>query len=182
MDFKDIYSKAYDAYYYEEPEEMIDVGGSVGKVSPKTIAPESIGPGAYAATRGFVDSELGLLGELEGLYNGVKDVSTNLLSHFSENPEDKKLFDSFLEGLSKETTLPRFEDVRGFLDQYLPKVSEEQIANDTAGQLASPGLAIKLLMDAIKAAKAAKATRGGELIMAPAVEVTAEKMKAENND
>jgi hypothetical protein len=182
MNFKDVYSKAYDAYYYEEPDEMIDVGSSVGKVSSKTIAPESIAPGAYAGARGFIDAELGLLGELEGLYNGVKDVSANLLSHFSKNPEDKKLFDSFLEGLTKETVLPRFEDVREFLDEYLPKVPEEQISSDTAGQLASPGLAIKLLMDALKAAKAAKATRGGELIMAPVVGVTAEKMKAENND
>jgi hypothetical protein len=30
MEFKDIYSKAYDAYYYQDPEEMIDVGGVVG--------------------------------------------------------------------------------------------------------------------------------------------------------
>jgi hypothetical protein len=162
MGLKDLYSNAYDEYYYPNPEPVVDVGGVIGQVSSQTINPEEVTKGGYAALRGVVDSELALFGELEGLYNGIKNIA--------QNPESKKWFDAFIDGMEKNTNLPRLEEVKKFLNQYLPEVSPDFIVDETVGQLVAPGAAIKYGMDAAKAAK-------GAIIVAPAVSVTAKKDK-----
>jgi hypothetical protein len=145
----------------------IDVGGAVGVVSAEPIKPGNVG----AMARGLAETELSLPGEIEGLINGVVGVIENLYEKLSsENPKDAKILDSFLEGLAKDTKLPRLEKVQKLLDKYLPEVSEEFEIDRTMGQIAAPGAAIGVAGKIISKAKKSSPVVA-PAIVAPTIEV-----------
>jgi hypothetical protein len=161
MDFKQILSDSYDKYNrigFEEGEipETIDVGGSIGKIPTTPVTPKELIEGGYASTRGFVDSELGAIGELEGFKNAVINMV--------QNPENKKIFDAFIDGLSKETTFPRIDEVTSMINKYLPEVPMSAKSAETVGQLVAPGAAIGIAAKALS-----KMKKGKEVLIAPAV-------------
>jgi hypothetical protein len=156
--YEKLFSEAYDIYTYPDAVPTIDVGGAVGAVSTEPIKPGNV----YGMTRGLVESEVSLPGEIEGLINGLVNLY--------ENPEGKKRLDAFLEGLAKDTKLPRLEKVQELLDKYLPEVSEEFEIDRTMGQIAAPGAAIGIAGKAVsKARKSAPVV--APAIVAPKVEV-----------
>jgi hypothetical protein len=156
--YEKLFSEAYDIYTYPDAVPTIDVGGAVGVVSAEPIKPGNVG----AMARGLAETELSLPGEIEGLINGLVNLY--------ENPEGKKRLDAFLEGLAKDTKLPRLEKVQELLDKYLPEVSEEFEIDRTMGQVAAPGAAIGIAGKAIsKGRKSAPVV--APAIVAPKVEV-----------
>ena len=139
--YEKLFSEAYDMHTYPDAEPVIDVGGSVGQVSSQ---PMEIGS-AYAVTRGLAEAEIALPGELEGWINGLVNAYNN--------PQNKSRIDAFLDGLAKDTKLPRLEKVQQLLDKYLPEVSAEFDISRDIGTIVAPGAAVGA---AVKAGKAVK--------------------------
>jgi hypothetical protein len=161
--YEKLFSEAYDIYTYPDAVPTIDVGGAVGVVSAEPIKPGNVG----AMARGLAETELSLPGEIEGLING--------LINLYENPEGKKRLDAFLEGLAKDTKLPRLEKVQELLDKYLPEVSEEFEIDRTMGQVAAPGAAIGI------AGKAVSKGRKSAPVVAPAIVAPKVEVKQKAN-
>jgi hypothetical protein len=161
--YEKLFSEAYDIYTYPDAVPTIDVGGAVGVVSAEPIKPGNVG----AMARGLAETELSLPGEIEGLINGLVNLY--------ENPEGKKRLDAFLEGLAKDTKLPRLEKVQELLDKYLPEVSEEFEIDRTMGQVAAPGAAIGI------AGKAVSKGRKSAPVVAPAIVAPKVEVKQKAN-
>lgn len=166
--FDDYFHYSLDKEFGEanpEPPEQIDVGGSVGRVAIQSTeeAKDSFGTivkSGYATAKGAVQGELGILGELEHLWNGIASIY--------KTPEGKSKVDSFLEGLSKETTLPDTEKMKELLNKVVPEVDKEYQIAEGIGEVVAPGA---LLTGAVaKGAKALKKSKGAAIV-APAVEV-----------
>jgi hypothetical protein len=161
--YEKLFSEAYDIYTYPDAVLTIDVSGAVGVVSAEPIKPGNVG----AMARGLAETELSLPGEIEGLINGLVNLY--------ENPEGKKRLDAFLEGLAKDTKLPRLEKVQELLDKYLPEVSEEFEIDRTMGQVAAPGAAIGI------AGKAVSKGRKSAPVVAPAIVAPKVEVKQKAN-
>lgn len=144
--YERLFSEAYDMHTYPDAVPTVDVGGVVGEVSTEPMKPGNV----YGAARGLAEAEISLPGEIEGLINGLIGIV--------ERPEGQKRFEAFLEGLAKDTKLPRLEKVQKLLDKYLPEVSEEFEIDRTMGQIAAPGAAVGIAGKAVsKGRKAAPA-------------------------
>lgn len=170
--YEKLFSEAYDIYTYPDAVPTIDVGGAVGTVSTEPMEAGNV----YGMTRGLVEAEVSLPGEIEGLLNGVAGLIENLYEKLSsENPKDAEILDSFLEGLAKDTKLPRLEKVQKLLDKYLPEVSEEFEIDRTMGQIAAPGAAVGI------AGKAVSKGRKSAPVVAPAIVAPTVEVKQKAN-
>jgi hypothetical protein len=121
------------------------------------------------AGRGAVSQTIGIGGDVESIFTGLKNVFTN--------PNNKSMVDAFLEGMSQPTTLPTTEQVstQGFtlpgtnlnvpaLAPVVPPTAANQAERQASaeyGQGAGEFLPFPGAVDAAKlAVKAIKATKG----------------------
>ena len=121
------------------------------------------------AGRGAVSQTLGIGGDAESIFTGLKNVFTN--------PNNKSMVDAFLEGMSQPTTLPTTEQVstQGFtlpglnvnvpaLAPVVPSTAANQVERQASaqyGQGAGEFLPFPGAIDAAQlAVKAIKATKG----------------------
>jgi hypothetical protein len=121
------------------------------------------------AGRGAVSQTIGIGGDVESIFTGLKNVFTN--------PNNKSMVDAFLEGMSQPTTLPTTEQVstQGFtlpgtnlnvsaLAPVVPPTAANQVERQASaqyGQGAGEFLPFPGAVDAAKlAVKAIKATKG----------------------
>jgi hypothetical protein len=168
--------KSFDDYFHyslnkrfgepnPEAPESIDVGGAVGRVEVRP--PEetkgdfgTIVKSGYATAKGAAQGELGILGELKHLWNGITSIYNT--------PEGKSKVDAFLEGLGKESKLPDTERMKAALNKVVPEVNKDYTMAESIGEVVAPGALLTGM-----AAKGAKALRKakGSIIAAPAVEV-----------
>lgn len=167
--FDDYFHYSLDKRFGErnpEPPEQIDVGGAVGRVAIPSEDEEAkdqfgaIVKSGYATVKGAVQGELGILGEIEHLWNGLTSIYNT--------PEGKSKVDSFLEGLSKESKLPDTERMKAMLNKVMPEVDKEYQIAEGIGEVVAPGALLTGI--AAKGAKALKKSKGAAIV-APAVEV-----------
>ena len=167
--FDDYFHYSLDKRFGErnpEPPEQIDVGGAVGRVAIPSEDEEAkdqfgtIVKSGYATAKGAVQGELGILGEIEHLWNGLTSIYNT--------PEGKSKVDSFLEGLSKESKLPDTERIKEMLNKVMPEVDKEYQIAEGIGEVVAPGALLTGI--AAKGAKALKKSKGAAIV-APAVEV-----------
>lgn len=142
-----------------EPPEQIDVGGSIGVIPIPSAedAKDSFGTvvkSGYATAKGAVQGELGILGELEHLWNGMASIYNT--------PEGKSKVDSFLDGLSKETAFPDTERMKAILNKAVPEVNKDYTMAESIGEVTAPGALLTGL--AAKGAKALRKSKGAAMV------------------
>lgn len=160
--FDDYFNYSLDKQFGEvrpEPPEQIDVGGSIGVIPiPSTEdAKDSFGTvvkSGYATAKGAVQGELGVLGELEHLWNGMASIYNT--------PEGKSKVDSFLDGLSKETAFPDTERMKAILNKAVPEANKDYTIAESIGEVTAPGALLTGL--AAKGAKALRKSKGAAMV------------------
>jgi hypothetical protein len=154
-----------------QPPESIDVGGAVGRVEirPSEETKGDFGTiinSGYATAKGALQGELGILGELEHLWNGITAIYNT--------PDGKSKVDEFLTGLSKESQFPDTERMKEILNKVVPEVNKDYTMAETIGEIVAPGALLTGM--AAKGAKAIKKA-SSSVIIAPTVEVKAKANK-----
>lgn len=143
MDLQKMIEQDYDNTFYVIPEpqpEMVTPDGPSQGVSPAEFA-TGMAKTAVDVTKGAAQGFAGLPGDIEGL--------------------GRLLLDKMGVQVGQDTVLPTTDEVKAFLDKFIPTLTEtapgmDKSAAEFVGEIVAPGGYVKAAKGAVKGIKASK--------------------------
>lgn len=135
----------------EQPIQLAMGGGGRGQKAPGFAQIPGVVGGALmdigaGTVKGMTQGFLGLPGDLNMLYNGIREIVTR--------GGDETLMDAFVRGVQQKTILPTTEKVKEWLDTNIPLTGVGPDSYETIGEVVAPGGQLKAAKALVKGAKA----------------------------